>query len=166
MDPVDTRPPTPPECAKLIVYEGNLYTETGRPLYRYFPLGQLSQRGLTVPYARHWDDYIQAWVYTYPPMPRTTSDTPAINKGGLGHQDRPDAGHGRAYPQAVYRGWPLYLCDLDTASFERPPQGTVPGLFEMVSVCEPPVVWKAPPPSSPPHGGPPDVGWPPVFSGP
>ena len=128
------------ETVKIVAYDGNLYTETGLPLYRYFPLAAMSRQQETVPWASDWEPYISAWVETYMPLPRTTSDTPAIMKGGLSYQDRFGAGPGRDYQQAVYRGWPLYTCDLDTPGFRIPPQGTVPGLFEMVSVAEPPIV--------------------------
>lgn len=164
-----------PDVVKVVSFCGNLYTATGRPLYRYFPLGHMSRLGQTVPWASEWDDYITTWVHTYVPYPRTTSDTPAIDHGGLNYQDRTGAGPGRDYQQATYRGWPLYTCDLDTADFNQSPQGTVPGLFEMVSVCEPPVVW---PESRVPTAqqseaqhlesdtDPPVVGWPNVLNGP
>jgi len=163
----DPQPTVMQDIPKIVVFGGNLYTENGRPLYRYYPVGPMSRAGQTVPWASEWDEYITAWVHTYIPMPRTTSDTPAVNKGGLSYQDRTGAGPGRAYPQAVYRGWPLYTCDLDTADFSMEPQGTVPGLFEMVSVCEPPVVWKeAATSEAPADGEPPVVGWPDVLNGP
>jgi hypothetical protein len=160
--------PTPPgtqATVKIVAYEGNLYTETGLPLYRYFPLAAMSRLKQPVPWAVNWEPYIQAWVETYQPLPRTTSDTPAISRGGLSYQDRDGAAPGRSYQQAVYRGWPLYTCDLDTPGFRFEPQGTVPGLFEMVSVAEPPVVW--PTEGSKPDddtGG--DVGWPRLSTGP
>ena len=154
-----------PDVVKIISFGGNLYTATGRPLYRYFPLAEMSRLGQSVPWAVDWDAYITSWIHTYAPLPRTTSDTPVISKGGLDYQDRTGAGSGRAYQQATYRGWPLYTCDLDTADFAMSPQGTVPGLFEMVSVCEPPVVWQS---EQPPKTDtdPPNVGWPSHLSGP
>ena len=163
-------PPDSPGAVKIVAFGGNLYTATGQPLYRYMPLAQMSRRGQPVPWAKDWDDYITAWVHTYVPLPKTTSSTPAINKGGLSYQDRTGAGSQREYQQATYRGWPLYLCDLDTPDFNMAPQGTVPGLFEMVSVCEPPVVWNAeqtPATQYPdPDSEPPDLGWPYILSGP
>lgn len=51
---------------------------------------------------------------------------------GLGFQARDGAV--RTYEQAVYWGWPLYN---DAPGFTNEAQGTVPGLFEMVSVEEP-----------------------------
>ncbi|GGR03405.1 hypothetical protein [Deinococcus ruber] len=156
--------PTPltHEAVKIVAYQGNLYTETGLPLYRYFPLAEMSRLQQTVPWASEWDPYIRGWIETYMPLPRTTSDTPAIRRGGLSYQDRTGAAPGRDYQQAVYRGWPLYTSDLDTPGFQIPPQGTVPGLFEMVSVAEPPVVW--PSPEAGEEGG--GVGWPDHLDGP
>jgi hypothetical protein len=155
---------------KIVSFGGNLYTATGRPLYRYFPVADMSRQQKSVPWADHWSDYILTWIRTYVPFPRTTSDVPAISRGGLNYQDRTDAAPDRAYQQATFRGWPLYTCDLDTADFNSSPQGTVPGLFELVSICEPWVVWgdtslNSEKPSSG-ETDPPDVGWPNYLNGP
>lgn len=163
--------PSLPEAVKIVAFEGNLYTASGRPLYRYFPVGEMSRHEKIVPWAEDWNEYILKWVRTYVPLPRTTSDVPAISRGGLDYQDRTDAAPDRAYQQATFRGWPLYTCELDAADFNIPPQGTVPGLFEMVSVCEPEVYWGHKPlnPHGPTSGvmDPPDVGgWPHVLNGP
>lgn len=158
------------DVVKIVSYGGNLYTATGRPLYRYFPVADMNRQEKLVPWAKDWNDYILTWVHTYVPLPRTTSDVPAISQGGLSYQDRTGAAPDRDYQQATFRGWPLYTCDLDTADFNVPPQGTVPGLFELVSVCEPEVVWgnKSLKPDKPSSGetNPPDVGWPDIFNGP
>jgi len=175
MTQTDTDPAFPAsEVVKIVSFGGNLYTETGRPLYRYYPLAQMSQQGMVVPWASEWDAYIALWIHTYVPFPRTTSNTPAIAHGGLNYQDRTGAGPGRAYQQATYRGWPLYTCDQDTANFNLAPQGTVPGLFEMVSIAEPAVSWPSskavsqPPPESVDQreDSAPNVGWPSYLSGP
>ena len=123
-----------PVAVKVIVYGGNLYTETGFPLYRYVPLAQMVRLKQTIPWASAWGDYISAWVSTYVPLPRTTSEVAVVEKG-LAFQAR--TGAIRDYEQAVYRGWPLYTCGYDAPGFTNGPQGTVPGLFELVSVEEP-----------------------------
>ncbi|WP_407572059.1 hypothetical protein [Deinococcus altitudinis] len=123
-----------PVAVKVIVYAGNLYTETGFPLYRYVPLADMVRHGQPIPWASGWGDYIASWISTYVPLPRTTSEVPVVEKG-LDFQSR--TGAVRDYEQAVYRGWPLYTCGYDAPGFAREAQGTVPGLFELVSVEEP-----------------------------
>lgn len=123
-----------PVAVKVIVYGGNLYTETGFPLYRYVPLADMVRRRQTIPWASQWGDYITAWISNYVPLPRTTSEVPVVEKG-LVFQSR--TGAAREYEQAVYRGWPLYTCGYDAPGFTNEAQGTVPGLFELVSVEEP-----------------------------
>jgi hypothetical protein len=123
-----------PVAVKVIVYGGNLYTETGFPLYRYVPLADMVKRRQTIPWASRWGDYITAWISNYVPLPRTTSEVPVVEKG-LVFQSR--TGAVRDYEQAVYRGWPLYTCGYDAPGFTNEAQGTVPGLFELVSVEEP-----------------------------
>ena len=126
-----------PVAVKVIVYGGNLYTETGFPLYRYVPLARMVELKQTIPWASQWGDYITAWIGTYVPLPRTTSESPVVQKG-LVFQER--TGAARNYEQAVYRGWPLYTSGYDSPGFINGPQGTVPGLFELVSVEEPWVI--------------------------
>ena len=123
-----------PVAVKVIVYGGNLYTETGFPLYRYVPLASMVKLKQTIPWASQWGEYIAAWISTYVPLPRTTSESPVVDKGMM-YQDR--TGANRDYQQAAYRGWPLYTCGYDSPGFTNEAQGTVPGLFEMVSVEEP-----------------------------
>jgi len=120
---------------KVVVYSGNLYTETGFPLYRYVPLADMVRlEKPPMPWASEWGDSIAAWVSNYVPLPRTGSEVPVV-AAGLGFQARDGAV--RTYEQAVYRSWPLYTCAYDAPRFTNEAQGTVPGLFEMVSVEEP-----------------------------
>lgn len=164
--------PSSPKAVKIVVFGGNLYTASGRPLYRYVPVRKMSRHEKLVPWVKEWhgNEDILKWVHTYVPLPRTTSDVPAISQGGLSYQDRTGAAQDRDYQQATFRGWPLYTCDLDAADFNMPPQGTVPGLFELVSVCEPEVYWGDKPLN--PHGpsagetNPPGLGWPNYLNGP
>lgn len=129
------RPPALlPVAVRVIVYGGNLYTETGFPLYRYVPLAGMVKLKQKIPWASQWGEYIAAWISTYVPLPRTTSESPVVEKG-LVYQER--SGAARDYQQAVYRGWPLYTSGYDAPGFTSEPQGTVPGLFELVSVEEP-----------------------------
>jgi len=124
-----------PLAVKVVVYGGNLYTETGFPLYRYVPLAYMVRLGkLPIPWASEWGDSIAAWVSNYVPLPRTDSEM-TVAAVGLGFQARDGAV--LTYEQAVYQGWPLYTCAYDAPGFINEAQCTVPGLFEMVSVEEP-----------------------------
>ncbi|GGJ69409.1 hypothetical protein [Deinococcus aquiradiocola] len=138
---------------KIVVYGGNLYTTDGLPLYRYVPLAPMVKARQGIPWASQWDPYILAWVMNYTPLPETSSDSPAV-RAGL--KSQPRTGAKRDYLQAVFRGWPLYTCAFDSPGFALAPQGTTPGLFELVSVEEP---WVRPEDS-------PVDGWPPAAFGP
>ena len=99
-----------PGAVKVIVYEGNVYTETGFTMYRSMPLPDMVKRRQPMPWASQWGDSITAWISTYVPLPRSTSEVPVAEEG-LVFQSRTRTV--RDCEQAVYRGWPLCTCGHD-----------------------------------------------------
>lgn len=81
-----------------------------------------------VPWATDWPSYLKDTIAHYAPLPRATSEIPAIARE-LGYQERKDGK--KPVEQAVYRGWPLYVFDLDQT--DSPASGRVPGFFELVT---------------------------------
>jgi len=100
-----------PEILAVTTLNEYLYvvTRAGHllPVYRYGPLTP-STTG-NVPWAESWPEYNRSAVDTYQPVPQLDpAYTPDHLETYFGVQPRPGS-HRCPWPQAVYRGWPLYL---------------------------------------------------------
>ncbi|KQR01029.1 hypothetical protein [Deinococcus sp. Leaf326] len=139
----DTSLPWPPLSPVLVDLGAGLATTGpggvtgGFAVYRFVPYGAAVRQGLpspVVPWAADWPPYLAATIAHYVPLPLATSESPAIARD-LGFQERDD--QKLPVQQAVYRGWPLYLFDLDVPG--GPARGRVPGFFEVVTPDVPPL---------------------------
>lgn len=100
-----------PEILAVTTLNDYLYvvTRAGHllPVYRYGPLTP-STTG-NVPWAERWPEYNRSAVDTYQPVPELDpAYTPDPLEAYFKVQPRPGS-HRCPWPQAVYRGWPLYL---------------------------------------------------------
>lgn len=152
-DPASAFPPVRPV---LRVVSGFLQTTDGWPVYRFVPYAAAIAKGgasPVVPWNDEWPSYVASWVTNYAPLPVAMSETPFVQQS-LAFQERPGAKDDA--PQALYRGWPLYVFNQDAPG--APPQGIVAGQFELVPVEVFPVADKT--------GATDHVTWPDLYGGP
>ena len=128
-----TDPPTGPPVVVRVAPDGlHLETGEGQALFYFVPLRESTPK-TPVPWGSSWPVGVRQWVLRWPPLLGTPSAGFGVRDWELGKQYRgtktqPDPD----YPghQVLYRGWPLYTCDLTRESVPD----AVPGLWERASV--------------------------------
>ncbi|AFD28213.1 hypothetical protein DGo_PE0069 (plasmid) [Deinococcus gobiensis I-0] len=122
----------PPVVVRVAPDGLHLETGEGQALFYFVPLRESTPK-TPVPWGSSWPVGVRQWVLHWPPFLGTPSagygvQTRELTQQYRGTKEQPDPD----YPgyQVLYRGWPLYTCDLTRELVPDP----VPGLWERASV--------------------------------